>query len=62
MVEEFGNTAPSGLDGAFGGLSQQVFELGKNLFDRVQIRTVGRQEQQVRPRAVQRSLHLCRRD
>ena len=33
-------------DGSFGCFSQQMFELGEDLFDRVEIGAIGRQEEQ----------------
>lgn len=34
--------------GSFGGLAEQMFELGEHLLDRVQVRGIGRQEDQPR--------------
>ena len=47
-VESRGDGVPKGLDGAGGGLSEQGFELGEDLLDRVQIRAVGRKIHQRR--------------
>ena len=38
---------PGGFDSSFGGLSQQQLELGEELLDWVQVRTVWRQEQEL---------------
>lgn len=48
MVQQGSDLSPCGVDGAFVGLSQHCFELGEDLLDRVQVWTVGRQEDQVR--------------
>ena len=40
--------------GSFGGFSHQVLELGEDLFDRIEVGTVGRQEQQPRTDAADR--------
>lgn len=48
VVEQVADTPPSGLLGSFSGLAQEVFELGKDLFDRVEVGAVGRQEQEPR--------------
>ena len=44
LLEEFTAAVPGGLDGSLGGFAHQVFELRENLFLRVQLRGVGRQE------------------
>lgn len=36
---------PCCLDGPFGGFAQEQLELGEDLFDRVEVGGVGRQEQ-----------------
>ena len=38
---------PDGLDGSRGGFAQQVLELGEDLFDRVQVWRIFRQEEQL---------------
>ena len=38
---------PGGLDGALGGFAKQSFELSKDLLDRVEVGTVGRQEEEL---------------
>ena len=43
-MEEVADAAPCGVDCAFGGFSEQVLELGEDLLDRIEVRTVGRQE------------------
>jgi hypothetical protein len=40
------DACPGALDGSFGCFSQQMFELGEDLFDRVEIGAIGRQEEQ----------------
>ena len=42
--EQRSDPFPDGLDGALLGFSEERFELGEDLFDRVQIGTVGRQK------------------
>ncbi len=46
-LEQLADCRAEGLNGARGAFSQQVFELGKDLFDGVQIRRVFRQEEQL---------------
>ncbi len=46
-VEDGADPLPGGFGGSFGGVSQQMFEFGEDLLDRVQVGTVWRQEQQV---------------
>ena len=50
-LEEAADGLPEVLDGPLGGVAQQLFELGERQFDRVQVRAVGRQEEQGRARA-----------
>ena len=38
---------PCVVDVALGRLAHETFELGENLFDRVEVRAVGRQEEQL---------------
>lgn len=45
-VEERSDAPPCFFVGSFGGFAEQVFELGEDLLDWVQVRAVGRQEQQ----------------
>ena len=45
-VEEGANPAPRRLDGAFRRVAQEGFELGEDLFNRVEIGRIGRQEAQ----------------
>jgi hypothetical protein len=45
-IEQFADTLPCCFDGSLGGFSQEQFELGEHLFDRVQVGRVGRQEQE----------------
>ena len=47
VIEECTNAAPGGLGGARIGFVQQGLELGKDLLDRVEIRRVARQEEQL---------------
>jgi hypothetical protein len=46
-LQECTYSFPGGFDGAFGGFAQQGFELGKDLFDWIEIGTVGRKEEQL---------------
>ena len=46
-LEQLADCRAEGLNGARGAFSQQVFQLGKDLFDGVQIRRVFRQEEQL---------------
>lgn len=43
-IEQASDAFPSCCMGSFGGLSHQVFELGEDLFDGVQVWAVGWQE------------------
>src|SRR3989338_9399071 len=47
-VEEFAGLSPGGLDVAGLCLAHEVLELGEDLLDRVEVGTVGRQEDQMR--------------
>lgn len=47
-VEKSSDTPPCCLDGSFGGFSQQGFEFGEDLLDRIEVGAIGRQEQQPR--------------
>ncbi len=47
MAEQVADAAPGGLDGARIGFAQQGLELGKDLFDRIEIGRVTRQEEQL---------------
>ena len=40
---------PKGIDGSVSHFSLRVFELGENLFDRIEVRAVGRQKALRRP-------------
>jgi hypothetical protein len=46
-IEEGSDAFPGCFDGSFVGLSEQCFELGKDLFDGVEIGAVGRQEDEL---------------
>ena len=46
-IEQGTDPFPGGLDGALGGFAKQSFELGKDLLDRVEVGTVGRQEEEL---------------
>lgn len=48
-VEEFADLSPGGLDGSLICLSDQCLELGEHHFDRVEVGTVGWEEQEVGP-------------
>ncbi len=47
-VEEFADFSPCCLDVAWLGIAQEMSELGKDLFDRIEVGTLGRQEEQMR--------------
>src|SRR5271155_5000264 len=47
-VEGLADRAPGVFEGSGAGLSHQVLKFGEDLFDRVEIGAIGRQEQQVR--------------
>lgn len=46
MVEEQTDPTPCGFDGSFSGLAEQGLELGEDLLDGIEIRAIGRQEEQ----------------
>jgi hypothetical protein len=46
-LQDFGDGVGDGIDGTSGGLSQPVFELGEEHFDRVEIRGVLGQEEEL---------------
>jgi hypothetical protein len=48
-IEQSSNSSPGCFDSSLGGLSEQGFKLGEHLLDRIEIGTVGRQEE--KPRA-----------
>jgi len=45
-VEEHGDTVPKAVDGALGGLAEQGFKFGEELFDRIEIGRIRRQVEQ----------------
>ena len=45
VVEEGSDAPPRGGGGALGGFSQEMLQLGEHLLDRIEIGTVGRQEE-----------------
>jgi hypothetical protein len=47
MLREFRDRGTDGFAGARGGLAQEVFDLGEDLLDRVQVRRVFRQEEEL---------------
>ena len=47
LVEELADASPCGLDGSLIRLSEQGFELGEDLLDRIEVRTVWGQEQEM---------------
>jgi hypothetical protein len=57
FLEQPADALPSRLDGSCRSVSQQRLELGEHLFDRVEVRTVGRQEEQLGARCADRSTH-----
>jgi hypothetical protein len=50
LCDRFGNS----LDSTGVGFAQQRFEFGEHLLNRVEVRTIGRQENQLRPRRADR--------
>ena len=46
-IEQGADASPSGFDGSLGRLPKQGLELGEDLLDRVEIRRVARQEEQL---------------
>ena len=57
MVEDRSDPGPDGFDAAFGGLSEQMFELCEDLLDRIEIGTIGRQEEEMRAGRSQGGAH-----
>jgi hypothetical protein len=51
-IDKLADPAPGGLDVAVLRLLDQVFELGDDLLDRIEIGAVGRQEDEVRALAL----------
>src|SRR3979490_3487447 len=49
MLEDFADCDADSFGRGRGGLAQQVLELGEDLFDRVQVRRVFRQEEELGP-------------
>jgi hypothetical protein len=45
--EQSADSSPSGVDGPLGGFAEQGLELGEDLLDRIEIGTVGRQEEEL---------------
>jgi hypothetical protein len=45
-MEQGADASPSGFDGSLGRLAKQGLELGEDLLDWIEVRTVGRQEEQ----------------
>jgi hypothetical protein len=48
-IDGAADTVPKGIDGSVSHFSQRVFELGENLFDRIEVRAVGRRKALRRP-------------
>ena len=48
-VEEGADALPCGVDGSLGGFAQQQLELGEDLFDRIEVGRVGRQDKSLAP-------------
>ena len=46
-VEELADLSPGGFDVTALSLAEEMFELGEDLFDRIEIGAVGRQEDEV---------------
>lgn len=55
--EELADSVPEGFDGARGGGSEERLELGESVLDRVQVRTVGRQIEELGARGLDRFAH-----
>jgi len=47
VLEKCSDAFPCGLDGSFGSFAQEVFELCEDLLDRIEIGTIGRQEEEL---------------
>ena len=47
VLEQGTDAPPCGFDGSLVGLSEQCLELGEGLFDRIEVWTIGRQEEQL---------------
>jgi len=47
-IEQGADTFPSRLESTLGRLAQEVFELGEDLFDRIEIWAIGRQKEEPR--------------
>jgi hypothetical protein len=45
FFEEFSDTLPGFGDGAFSGFTQEGFQLGEGLFDRILVGAVGREKE-----------------
>lgn len=50
-IEQRADAPPCGFDGALCGFAQQMLKLGDELFDRIEIGTVGRHGQEMRASA-----------
>jgi hypothetical protein len=46
-VEQDADPLPCCLEGSFGGFAQHCFEFGEDLLDRIEVRAVGRQEEEL---------------
>ncbi len=49
-VADGGEGRGEAVDGSGSGLAEEMFEFGEDLFDRVEVQRIGRQEQQMRAR------------
>ena len=59
MIEQRSDALPDGFDGPFLGFSQQRFEFGEDLFDRVEVRRIGRQEDEPGTSSTDQTAHLA---
>ena len=57
FLEQPADALPSRLDGSCRSVSQQRLELGEHMFDRIEVLTVGRQEEQLGAGCADRSTH-----
>jgi hypothetical protein len=47
VIKEFADAPPGGVDGSLRGFAEQRLELGEDLLDRVEVGTVGGQEEEL---------------
>jgi len=46
-IEERADATPGSVEGALGGLAREMFELGEDLLDGIEIGAIGRQEEEL---------------